>query len=157
MRYPTLAELLKSAGFAAAVSLCGLLLSAAAALAGTSAPTATPTPVGSPDNPLNGPAPSSNPPSARFYGAVTVQGQPATDGTTVTALSSSGATCGTVSVGTAPAADSSYVLDDNGSDPTCSTPGSTLTFMIGSDNASTSAAATVPDGSGAVHVDLSDP
>jgi hypothetical protein len=149
MRVPMPAHMSKLVRRAAAASLCGLLLSAAATT--TFAGTPTPTPI-------NGTAPSgSNPPAARFYGAVTAQGQAASDGTNVMAMSSSGATCGMVNVGDPPASTGNYVLDDAGSDPTCSTPGSTLSFSIAGQSAGTSVTATVPDGSGAIHVDLSTP
>jgi hypothetical protein len=136
---------------AAAASICGVVFAAAAVTTFAGTPTPTPTP-------LNGTAPSgSNPPAGRFYGAVTASGQPASDGTNVMAMSSSGATCGTVNVGDPPASSGTYVLDDAGSDPGCSTPGSTLTFSVSGQNANTSVTATVPDGNGAIHVDLSTP
>jgi len=148
MRVPILARTPKIVRKAAIASLCGLLLSGAAVT--TFAGTPTPTPAN--------PAPAgSSPPAARFYGAVTAQGQTAADGTNVTATSSSGATCGSVNVGDPPASDGNYVLDDSGSDPTCSAPGSSLSFSVGGESANTSAAATVPDANGAIHIDLTAP
>jgi len=148
MRVPILARLPKIVRATTIVSLCGLLLSGAAVT--TYAGTPTPTP--------SNPAPSgSNPPAARFYGSVTAQGQAASDGTNVTATSSSGATCGSVNVGDPPASTGNYVLDDAGSDPSCSAPGSTLSFAVAGESANTSTSATVPDANGAIHVDLTAP
>jgi hypothetical protein len=103
------------------------------------------------------PPAGSRPPAGRFYGAVTLHGQPAPGGTTVVANSTSGATCGQTTVGAAPATGSNYALDINGSDASCTTSGSALTFTVGGSSASPSAAATVPDVSGAIHIDLTAP
>jgi hypothetical protein len=97
------------------------------------------------------------PPSARFYGSVTVNGSPASSGTAVTATSSSGASCGSTTVGAPPATGSNYALDVTGSDTGCTTPGSTLSFSVGSSNATVSGAATIPAVSGAVQANLSVP
>lgn len=104
------------------------------------------------------PAPAgSQPPSARFYGSVTVNGSPASSGTTVTATSSSGASCGTTTVGAAPATGSNYALDLTGSDSGCTTSGATLSFSVAGSAATVSGQATVPDVSGAVQANLTVP
>jgi hypothetical protein len=108
-------------------------------------------------NVVEPPQTSSQPPAGRFYGSVTVSGAPASGGTTVTATSSSGATCGSSTVGAAPASGSNYSLDLTGSDPSCTTPGSTLTFTVGGSTATVSGQATVPDVPGAVQANLSVP
>lgn len=104
----------------------------------------------------NQPPSGAQPPAARFYGAVTVSGQPATSGIAITATAADGATCGTTTAGAAPATGSSnYALDITGSDSGCTTPGSTISFNVGGTAATPSTSATIPDVSGAVHVDLS--
>ncbi len=103
------------------------------------------------------PPASAQPPAGRFYGSVTVSGSPASSGTSVTATSSSGATCGSTTVGAAPATGSNYSLDLIGSDPGCTTPGSALTFSVGGSTATVSGQATVPDVSGAVQANLTTP
>ncbi|HTE83363.1 MAG TPA: hypothetical protein VK821_01360, partial [Dehalococcoidia bacterium] len=104
-----------------------------------------------------GPPPGAQPPSGRFYGAVTAQGAPAAAGTTVTAAAASGAACGSTTVGAAPASGSNYALDLTGSDPGCSTAGSALTFSVGGAVAAVVGTSTVPDVSGAVKADLAAP
>lgn len=101
------------------------------------------------------PASGAVPPGARFYGAVTLSGQPAPDGTAVSAIASDGADCGDATTGTAPASTGNYALDLTGSDSGCATAGSTISFTVNGSPAS--GTGTVPDVSGAVHVDLSLP
>jgi hypothetical protein len=106
----------------------------------------------------SGAAPAgAQPPSGRFYGSVTNNGSPATAGTTVTATSASGASCGSTTVGAAPATGSNYALDLTGTDPGCSTPGAQLNFSVGGATATVSGASTVPDVSGAARADLTAP
>jgi hypothetical protein len=152
MRMPLPTGSLKIVRRVLLASACAVLLGSPAVT--TFAGTPTPTP-----EPINGSAPAgSNPPAARYYGAVTdSSGNPVADGTQVMAMSSSGATCGQVNVGDAPATDGNYALDDMGGDPGCSTPGSAITFSVGGATASPSGDTSVPDGSGAIHVDLSTP
>ena len=104
-----------------------------------------------------GPPAGAQPPAGRFFGSVTSGGQPAAGGTAIIAQSSNGATCGQSTVGAAPATGSNYALDLTGTDASCSTAGSTLTFTVGGSPANGSDPATVPDVSGAVHVDLTVP
>jgi len=75
-----------------------------------------------PGNASAPPPAGSRPPSARFYGAVTVHGAAASSGATVTATSSSGATCGQTTVGAPPATGSNYALDLIGTDSVSYTP-----------------------------------
>lgn len=122
--------------------------------------TITVTPSGSPvatGTPANVPPAGVRPPAARFYGGVTVNGQPAASGTPITATASNGAVCGSTTVGAAPASGSNYALDIVGSDPACSTPGATMTFTVGGAPATAPATATIPDVSGPVRADLSVP
>lgn len=105
----------------------------------------------------NQPPSGAQPPAARFFGTVTVHGQPATSGT-ITATSSTGATCGTSSVGAAPATNAnSYALDITGGDPSCSTVGSTISFSVAGAAANPSASTAITAASPAIHVDLSVP
>jgi hypothetical protein len=72
-------------------------------------------------------------PPSRFTGTVTVDGKPATPGTTVEAHIGS-TTCGVASV-TANGAESRFLLDspalDPGANPNCGTDGATVTFFVG--------------------------
>lgn len=102
----------------------------------------------------NTPPPGAQPPSARFYGAVTTSGQPAASGVAIVATAADGATCGNSTVGAAPASGSNYSLDSTGSDPGCTTSGATITLSVGGATAGSGA---IPDVSGPVHVDLSTP
>jgi hypothetical protein len=91
---------------------------------------------------LDGPPP----PAARFYGSV----GSAQNGATVTAVSSSKATCGTATV-----AGSSYSLDITGADASCTAAGSTVQFLINGKSAHSTGEAAIPAVSSAVHSDLS--
>jgi hypothetical protein len=72
-------------------------------------------------------------PPSRFTGTVTVDGKPATPGTTVEAHIGS-TTCGVTAV-TANGAESRFLLDspalDPGANPNCGTDGATVTFFVG--------------------------
>jgi hypothetical protein len=106
----------------------------------------------------SGAAPAgAQPPAGRFYGSVSAQGGPAAAGTTVTAMSASGATCGSTTVGAAPATGANYALDLTGTDSGCTTAGAQLSFSVGGAAASVSGSSTVPDISGAVRADLTAP
>jgi len=87
------------------------------------------------------------PPAARFYGSLKGINS---GSTTVSAVGSNGATCGSASVSAA-----TYALDITGTDATCTSSGATVHFLINGKTAS--AKAEIPPVSAAVHTDLATP
>ena len=93
---------------------------------------------------LDGPPP----PAARFYGSV----KGAAGVTSITAVASNHATCGTGTISS-----SSYSLDITGSDSACTAAGASMQFQANGKTLTTRGNARIPDVSAAVRTDLSAP